>query len=242
MEAPPNRKRISLVMSIPRVGWNDHWGCHFKALGQFAIHEQIFGYGAWWDHTISNAFEQAIDGGADWIITLDYDTLMRSEDVMKLLQRFAANPHIDALAALQPRRGEHATPIMSRIGESEVYFDADPIQADTAHFGFTIFRAAKLAAMPKPWFLHRPDPNGSYKTTARLDPDIYFWHKWREAGNTLYVDPHIRVGHLQAMVAVFEDNDGVLAVRHVHVDDWRNGKDGADVTHDDSRESAAVAA
>ena len=75
--------------------------------------------------------------------------------------------------------------------------------------------------MPKPWFLHTPDPKGSYRSKARLDPDMYFWKKWGEAGNTLYVDPHVRVGHLQPMVAELYDDEGHLRTRHVHFMDWR---------------------
>jgi hypothetical protein len=51
---------------------------------------------------------------------------------------------------------------------------------------------------------------------------MYFWRKWADTGNTLYVDPHVRIGHLQPMVAeLHADDDGHLRTRHVHFMDWR---------------------
>ena len=72
--------------------------------------------------------------------------------------------------------------------------------------------------MPMPWFKSMPDPRGSYMTLERTDADIYFWHQWKAAGNTLYVDPRCAIGHLQPMVACYDDH---LKVQHLHTVDWR---------------------
>lgn len=214
--------QIVSVMSVPMCGWNPHWGCHTTALAPFGLADQVIMYGAWWDHGMSNAFEDLVDrGNVDWILAMDYDSMFTARDVSSLFERFGANAHIDALAAIQPRRGSEETPIMTIGQNTEFAFGGDAVKCDTAHFGLTLFRVDALAKMPKPWFVHTPDPNGSYRTKSRLDPDMYFWRKWAETGNTLYVDPHIRIGHLQPMVAELYDDDGHLRTRHVHVIDWR---------------------
>lgn len=216
--------QIVSVMSVPMCGWNPHWGCHSAALSPFGLADQVIMYGAWWDHGVSNALEDLMErGNVDWVLALDYDSMFTAGHVSALLKRFGENPHIDALAAIQPRRGSEETPIMS-IGSNTVFeFGADDaVQCDTAHFGLTLLRMDALAKVRKPWFRNRPDRNGSYRSKGRLDSDMYFWRKWQRAGNTLYVDPHVRIGHLQPMVAeLHDDGDGHLRTRHVHFMDWR---------------------
>jgi hypothetical protein len=248
--------QIVSVMSVPTCGWNPHWGCTTSALAPFGLADQVIMFGAWWDHGVSNAFEDLLErGNVDWILAIDYDSMFTAQDVSNLLKRFGENPHIDALAAIQPRRGSEETPIMSIGQNTEVEFTDEAVQCDTAHFGLTLFRVDALKnlfakarekadsidaeqlqtaatvlgvsqeqvrGMVLACMLHIPDPNGSYRTKSRLDPDIYFWRRWREAGNTLYVDPHVRVGHLQPMVAeMHADDAGHLRTRHVHFMDWR---------------------
>jgi hypothetical protein len=215
--------QIVSVMSVPMCGWNPHWGCTTSALAPFGLADQVIMFGAWWDHGVSNAFEDLIErGNVDWILAIDYDSMFTAEHVSNLLKRFGDNPHIDALAAIQPRRGSEETPIMSIGQTTEFEFADEAVKCDTAHFGLTLFRIEALRKMPLPWFMHTPDPRGSYRSKSRLDPDMYFWRKWADTGNTLYVDPHVRIGHLQPMVAeLHADDDGHLRTRHVHFMDWR---------------------
>lgn len=214
--------QIVSVMSVPMCGWNPHWGCHMTALAPMGLAEQVITFGAWWDHGMSNAFEDVLQRGAQWILAIDYDSMFTVEHVSMLFDRFGQNPHIDALAAIQPRRGSEETPLISVGSQTEVNFTEDALEVSTAHFGLTLLRAEALARVPKPWFLNLPDKNGSYKTLERVDADMYFWRKWKEAGNTIYVDPHIRIGHLQPMVAeMVREPDGHLRTRHVHFMDYR---------------------
>jgi len=217
--------RIATVMSVPMCGWNPHWGCHKQALDNMGFEDHTITFGAWWDHGVSNAFEDLIERGMQWILTLDYDSMFTAEHVSGLLDRFAKNPHIDALAALQPRRGSEETPLagLGQHMDHEITFGDEAIPCETAHFGLTLLRADKIAKMPKPWFLHLPDGNGSYKTKARIDPDMYFWNEWRKAGNTLFIDPKVCVGHLQPLVSeMYRDVDGWMKTRHVHFMEWRS--------------------
>ena len=231
IESPPDpgTLRIVSVMSVPMCGWNPHWECHHAALRPLGLVKQITTYGAWWDHGICNAFEDILDYQVpvDWVLTMDYDSMFTADQVSRLCRTFGENPHIDALSCLQPRRGgfnEEETPLMTVEAKSDtvIEFTDQPIKAATAHFGLTLFRVESIRKMPRPMMIHRPDPNGSYRTKARLDPDMYFWHKWNECGNTLYVDPLVSIGHLQAMVAeLLPDDDGHLRTKHCHVMDWR---------------------
>jgi len=87
----------------------------------------------------------------------------------------------------------------------------------TAHFGLTLFRVDKLKTLPKPWFKSEPGPGGDWDDD-RLDDDIFFWHVWRQAGNTIHVAPSCSIGHLEEMCAMFDAN---LQPKHVYVHEWR---------------------
>lgn len=223
MIAENDKLKIVSVMSVPMCGWNPHWGCHLAATRPFEFADEIVAFGCWWDHSISNSIEDVLDQGADWILTMDYDSMFTADHLSALMKRFGDNPHIDALAPIQPRRGDDPTPLMTRGSETSVSFGSEPIEADTAHFGLTLFRAESFAKMSKPWFLHEPDKNGSYRSKSRTDPDIYFWRKWKDSGNTLFVDPLVSIGHLQPMVAemVRDDSDGFLKTQYIHFMEWR---------------------
>jgi hypothetical protein len=94
--------------------------------------------------------------------------------------------------------------------------DGTPIKVDTAHFGLTVINLERLKSVKKPWFYSQPDENGDWGE-AKIDDDIWFWKQWREAGNSIYIDPNVRVGHMEEMVAVFDER---MKVRHVYPADW----------------------
>lgn len=225
--------RIGTVMSVPLCGWNPHWGCHVSALepwireGNMRGEDQIINYGAWWDHGVSNAFEDLAERGVDWILTMDYDSMFTVEHVSAIFKRLGDNPDIDAVAAMQCRRGSAETAIIAFDSPQEVHVDGSAIPCKSAHFGLTVLRVESLNRVPKPWFLHTPDADGSYRTYGRVDPDVHFWNKWAEAGNTLVTEPmigkngEIGIGHLQAMVSEFHSVNGKIEARHVHVMPWR---------------------
>jgi hypothetical protein len=234
MDAICPKMRIATVMSVPLCGWNPHWGCHIAALhpwvsdGAIRAEDQLIAYGAWWDHGVSNAFEDLLERGVHWILTMDYDSMFTMEHVSALFHRLGTNPHIDAIAAMQCRRGSEETPLVACATPTDIHVDGSAFPVDSAHFGLTVIRCDALAKVPKPWFVNEPDPNGSYRTLGRVDSDMFFWRKWKEAGNTLYVEPvmtpsgAIGIGHLQPLVSEFHSVDGALKARHVHFMDWRS--------------------
>jgi hypothetical protein len=209
--------KIVALMSVPTVGWNHHWGQVYGALQPFKIPLRL-GFGAFWHQTMSNLLEDCIDDGIDWALTLDFDSMFRAEHVDQLIGHFGTRPDIDAIAALQCKRSTDEVPLMTAEGMTQIELTDEPAKVSTAHFGLTLIRLDALKKMPKPWFLGTPDPEGSYRTDRRLDPDIAFWHKWRETGNSLYVDLKCSIGHLQPLVSEFGP-DG--KARHVHIVQWR---------------------
>lgn len=214
--------KVVAIMSVPMTGWMPHFGCVFESLRPFNMPLRL-GYGAYWHQSMSNLLEVALKEGIDWVLTLDYDSLFTAEHLDRLIGVFGQNPNIDALAALQCKRGTEESPLMTVAGASEVDVTGEPIKVDTAHFGLTLIRLDALKRVPMPWFVGRPDENGSYLTERRTDPDITFWRQWQAVGNSAYVDPLCSIGHLQAMVAEFDEN---FEPRQVHVNDYRKRKAG----------------
>jgi hypothetical protein len=212
--------KVAALMSVPMCGWNPHWGCHTEALRPFDIPVQL-AYGCWWDHGVSNVMDEFLETGVDWILAMDYDSMFTVRHLQHMIETLGARPDIDALAPLQCKRMQDV-PLMTNVewGDDGVEVGVEPIKVDTACFGLTLIRTDALRRMEKPWFMHIPDDKGGYGE-GRVDPDIYFWRKWKECGNTLYVDPVASIGHLQPMVSEFVRENGLLVPKHVHWLDWR---------------------
>jgi hypothetical protein len=212
----PKAQEIKIValLSRPRFGLNVFWDCASEALAPWHIPIQSF-YGVFWDQCMQTGMEDNINAGVDWILTLDYDTLFTSKHVQQLIDALGQFPEIDAICGLQVRRGR-PLPLAVR-SDGEMKLTGGPVQATTAHFGLTIFRAASFKKLKKPWFVAKPTPAGDWRE-GRLDPDIYFWGNWRDCGNTLYVHTGCRIGHVEEMASEF-DPDG--KVQHKYLSQWR---------------------
>ena len=206
--------KVAAMVSIPRLGWNDHWGCVFDALHKLKIPIRRM-QGVFWGQCMQRGLEDCIADGVDWALVMDYDTMFTEKHVDTLLGSMGNDPNIDALAPIQLRRGK-PFPLLTRKGPLEMETEGVPVQVATAHFGLTLIRLDSLKKVPKPWFKGVPDDNGEWGDD-RLDEDIWFWHIWKKAGNTVYVDPTVKVGHLELMVGDFDDD---LNPRHRYVSDW----------------------
>jgi len=206
--------KIKAICSVPRVGWNDSWQTIVEALKPFNINYETFN-GVFWGQCLQRGLEKAIADGVDWVLTLDYDSMILPEHVNNLMKHMGENPAIDAIAAFQMRRGQEF-PLMTVGGKTEAGVDDGPIKVTTAHFGLTLIRLEALKKVAKPWFVSKPDDKGEW-SDDRLDEDIWFWHQWRLAGNSIYVAPDVRIGHLQLMVSDY-DND--FKPRHMHISEW----------------------
>lgn len=212
--------RVMAITSIPRLGWQDHWGCVDGVLGKRGIPLSRFS-GAFWGQHMQTAMEAACAQELDWILTLDYDTLFTTKHLDRLLGIFGKNPHIDALASLQTGR-HRDTPLMTikkdGVTQLKAEINGSPLKVNTAHFGLTLIRVEKLRQLPKPWMHHQPGPDGTWTHVEHVDPDIWFWKQWGIAGHSLYVDPMCRVGHIEMCVSQFNEN---MDHQILSIKEWR---------------------
>lgn len=175
--------------------------------------------GVFWGQCMQRMFESAIKDGVDWILSLDSDSLFTAPQLSLLMDTLASNPHIDALAALQCRRGS-PYPLLTTgkgIDDDIVEVSNQPVKVTTAHFGLTLIRVDALKDVSKPWFISKPNEDGTWGDD-RLDDDIWFWHQWRLAGKNIYVAPTVSIGHLEETVVQFNDK---MQPEHMYVSQWR---------------------
>ncbi len=203
---PVPKLNIGCAMSTPRLGFQDNFFGWATALMPYGIRPTRY-EGCFWgqclERTMMNLVEQH-----DWILTLDYDTICTRETVGIMLRLAHEHPEADAIAALQMARGRDSSKPLLVIRNPEGQpvtnvpvedFMKPLIKVETAHFGLTLIRAEKIKAMTHPWFWEKPDPNGTWET-GRIDADIHFWHKWRDAGNSCYVANRAVIGHAELML------------------------------------------
>ena len=209
--------KIAAYMTLPR-----YEAVAARSIAENALRKMGIGLatsqGVFWGQCMQRMFTDAIEQGVDWILSIDSDSLFNEQHLSALFDEFAKHPEADAMAALQCRRGKKF-PLMTVEGSTGVTVGTlSPIKATTAHFGLTLIRVDALKQVPKPWFFTQPDPDGDYND-GRMDDDIWFWHVWKEAGKTVYVAPSVSIGHLEEMVAMFDEN---LQPQHKYVTEWRD--------------------
>ncbi len=121
-----------------------------------------------------------------------------------------------AVASNQPRPLQPCGACLQVLSE----FCDDLYPAKTAHFGCTLLRVEAIKRLPKPWFSHIPNKDNRWGE-GRVDEDINFWHKWKDAGNTLFMANHVPIGHLQ-QVATWPD-EAFLPFHQYVTDFQKNG-------------------
>ena len=174
--------------------------------------------GVFYGQCMQMMFEHAINNGCQIGITVDFDSIFTTEQVNRLVSIISFRDDIDAICAMQARRGA-GTPLCTVEGQTETTTDGSPFQVTTAHFGLTAIKMDRLKDVPKPWFNNQPDENGQWSEN-KIDDDIWFWKQWKEAGRTIFMDPGCRIGHMEEMVSQFEEVDGAYKVVHYYQKDW----------------------
>jgi SAM-dependent methyltransferase len=210
-KTPIKIPKIAMVLSVPRLGFTDNNFCVAQLLMKVPMtYTKVTG--VFWEQCIERGLSMHLEHEYDYMLTVDYDTVFTEKIFVDLVQLAMAHPEADALAPLQIKRDEHAGlfGFTERQGQKEGFveletLDHDLCPAQTAHFGLTLFKREALLRVPKPWFLGKPSPDGSWGD-GRVDPDMVFWHKWQECGNSLYIAGHIPIGHLQ-LVATWPAHD-----------------------------------
>ena len=215
-------QRVIMVATMPRLNWTYNRDLASSVCYKLGI-PYICTSGAYFDQNMERALDQGIAHGAEYIITMDYDSVFTAEDVQRLVVMMDRYPEASAIAAMQAKRGPDALALIARndgdpvsIGEAA----GDIFKVKSAHFGLTIMRASVLKEMPRPWLHHKPGPDGTWGD-GRVDADVAFWHKLNTVGQ-VFVSPRVNIGHLQVMVSWV---DAGFAVTHQHLDDYqKSGK------------------
>lgn len=171
--------------------------------------------GVFYGQCMQKMMQQCCDAGVEIIVTIDGDSIFTPDQMRRLLNIACQQSEIDAITGVQLRRGKPDM-LGTVFGKTEVVWDGFPIKARTAHFGLTVIKAEKLRLTPKPWFASLPNENGDWEDD-KIDDDVNFWFQWEKAGNSLYIDPGTRLGHLEEMIVIHDEN---LQPKHVYPADW----------------------
>lgn len=218
------RVKIMAVASVPRLGFQAHWGSTTDAFGGMGI--PVIGMrGAYWEQGIEKGIERALEGGAEWIIATDYDSVFTKGHLSALISRMVFRADIDALCAMQVKRGGKGHALATAASGVDHVTTRDVARIRTGHFGLTILRAEAIRRTPRPWFQSFPGPDGRWEHPDHVDADIWFWRQWEKAGNTLFLDTHVSIGHIEDMLSYLApetdaNGDTVLTAKYVPIHEY----------------------
>ena len=215
--------KVAAVMSAARY---ENTYCRtviHHALQSLGIPLRVAG-GVFYGQSMQKLLEGLCETDREYAITVDGDSLFTPEQLQRLLTIIHQEPHIDAITGVQVRRGSLAMLGTVDGDEKQVAWDGLPIRAKTAHFGLAVIDLAKLRRVPKPWFWANPNCDGKWEGD-KIDDDIYFWLQWERAGNSVYIDPGVKLGHMEEMVAIHDEN---MQPIHIYPKQWENINNGND--------------
>lgn len=215
------------VMTIPRLGFTDHYRVAQRAFVRLGMSDPAVTGGAFWHQGLTRAIEMALgQPGARYVLSLDYDSLFGPEQVEDLIW-LAETSQSDAVCSLQVRRQTNQTLFCMKdenggwkMTATLADFEPELVPLISGHLGLTLIRADAFAKVPKPWFHAEPDGNGEWGEKS-VDADTSFWKKFDSAGLKLMGAPHVSIGHAQVM-ASWVGRNGVPV--HQYVEDFlKNG-------------------
>jgi hypothetical protein len=211
---PPPVSGVRACISLPRICFShsifDIAGALFP-LGIPVAHKCGIG----WGQSMTDLIERVIeDPACRYVLTVDYDSRFVIGDVLELYRLMETHAEADAIAPVQVRRGTTDPLFTVRdpfTGKNKtsiaVNTNSELLRVHTGHFGLSMFRAGPLRCLPKPWFMSLPDVEGGWKVEkGALLEDMFFWRRWEDAGQSLYVTQNVRIGHGAEVVLVADDN------------------------------------
>ncbi len=206
--APPWKLETThAVMSVPRFGPLQHPRCAEKAFFLLGIKGKST-QSCFWHQQICELMEEAVAEGAEYVLTMDFDTVFAADDVLELHRLMMARPDVDAIFPLQAKRGctDALFSLTDRKGRRRQSVTAGELslnllEANTGHFGLTLFRASSLARFERPWMIPRPNQRNGRYDGNHVDADIDFWDRFKKAGLVVCLAPKVVVGHIEETVA-----------------------------------------
>lgn len=205
LRSSKNKLTVAAVMSVPRLGFQDNSFCVIEGLMPLKI-PIIKSSGAFWGQCLERGMKQQIDEGFDAVLTIDYDTIFKQEDVEILIKLMLEHPEADAIVPIQAGRADMGALMTLKTKSGQVReviryneFQSDIIKIATGHFGLTLIRSSSLLKLPTPWFWAQPNSD-SYWGPGKIDDDIYFWKLMEKAGMIVYSANRVILGHLELTI------------------------------------------
>lgn len=211
LKAPkPDCRGTVAAMSVPRLGFIDNFRCANTVLPGLGI-EIIWSSGVFWHKAMTASIEHAIESGAEYVLTLDYDSVFLPDHVEDL-HRLMADSDADAICPVQVQRGRNAilACTANENGEFKTKVEPEDFQGEltrlySGHFGLTLIRTSAIKNLARPWFQSEPDAEDRWGDKS-TDADMVFWRRFREAGCKLYQANHVAIGHAQLVFTWPDEN------------------------------------
>jgi len=210
---------VAAVTSVPRLGFQAVAGVIERGFADPRILVlRTGGAGINWGAAMQNGFNSLIRSGADYLITIDYDSIFTNWDVNELLRLAVRYPEADAIASWQASRWKDHPPLAGIIKQDGEWGGGVPLdemkrldltKVDNTVYGLTIIKVSAIQKLKKPWFLDTPNAEGEWED-GKTDADSYFWAKFREAGNTIYMANRVRIGHLHEDILWLDDDFNLI--------------------------------
>jgi hypothetical protein len=214
--------KIAAVMTAPRFEITYCRNQIQRSLDKLRIPLTVSG-GVFYGQCMQKMLTTLCDSDCEYAVTVDFDTLFTSDQLLRLISIIKQESDIDAITGVQVRRGKptmlgtcHGGEVVSEDERRVTVDDRGLLRAKTAHFGLTVIDLAKLRTVPKPWFLSTPNADGEWEGD-KTDDDVHFWLQWEKAGNSIYIDPEVKLGHVEEMVAVHDQHMNPV---HIYPSDW----------------------
>jgi SAM-dependent methyltransferase len=221
---PEMARRVRALLTVPRFMPTETVLAIERSLVPLGVGVE-YALGVFWGQCLSRLMRMKIAQGVELLLTVDYDTVFCASDVVALYRLMDAHPEVDALVPLQMKRASRA-PLFHLADEhgecrrevpwAELRNEVVPIRA--GHFGLTMLRASALERMPHPWFIPVPDPATGEWDDGRIDEDVNFWLRWREAGNTVALASQVVLGHIEEVITW---PDTMLRPMYQHVREYQ---------------------
>lgn len=208
-------KRVAAIMTAAR--YENTWARSNieQQLRRIGIPLTVSG-GVYYGQCMQLMLEQLCGTDCELVVTVDGDTVFTASQLRRLISIVSQEETIDAITGFQIRRGKKDL-LGTDGGEGSLReWSGYPLKVRTAHFGLTVIKLDRLRDVPKPWFIATPNASGQW-TGDKIDDDVHFWFQWERAGRTIYMDPGVRLGHLEEMISVYDDRFNPI---HVYPADW----------------------
>lgn len=133
------------------------------------------------------------EGGYDYVLMVDSDTLIPSDALDYLL-----DPPVDVVLGVCPRKntkdGRTAMVKYNAIGQADWFYSELPegrTQIKSGGFACALIKANVFTRMDYPFFQYVNRTDGS-----TMSEDYYFCQAARMYGIPIYMDPRVKCGHL----------------------------------------------